>query len=381
MTVSTKTSRISSIDILRGLVMIIMLVDHVRERFFSNIPITDPMNINVIEPKFFFTRISTHFCAPTFVFLTGLGAWLYANPKNKPPRSASLFLFKRGIFLLLLELTVVNFSWYGAYQTLYLQIIWAIGMSMIALSLFSKLPRLLILIIGILIVAGHNILTPISFNYDEIGFSLWTILHDRGYLLKDSVVNVKVSYPILPWIGLILLGYFSGALYKHERTFKNRAKWLVSLSAICLSLLLILRGFNIYGETLPWETQDSALKTVMSFINFTKYPPSFNYLLLTIGVGFILLWFFEYFNYKWMQLLKVMGAAPMFFYIIHLYALLLVFKLLVFTNFLTEENDFSFPEYYQLLIVSIIFIIVLYFPTKRFSEYKRKSNSKLIKYF
>ncbi|KAA1246844.1 DUF1624 domain-containing protein [Aquimarina sp. RZ0] len=376
-----KTSRISSIDMLRGLVMLIMLVDHVRERFFSHNVITDPLTIHEISSSLFFTRLSAHLCAPIFVFLTGLSAWLYSNPQNKPPRSATSFLLKRGLFLVLLEITLINFSWFGAYHTLYLQVIWAIGISMICLAGVSRLPRIWIGIMGVLIVFGHNALSFISFEPTEIGYSLWTILHDRGYLINNSIISIKASYPVLPWIGVILLGYFSGPLYAKSMIAAKRQKILIIACISSLTTLLILRGFNIYGETLAWQVQESFLKSVMSFLNYTKYPPSLDYLLFTLGIGCLLLYCFERVNYKWLHIAKTYGSAPMFFYIIHLYVLLVLYKISMLVFGPNQGDVFGVNYVYELWLISMILSAILYFPTKMFSDYKRKSSSKLIKYF
>ena len=205
-------SRISSIDMLRGLVMLLMLVDHVRERIYLHMQVSDPMTIETTSVDVFFTRMAAHLCAPVFVFLTGLSAWLYAHPSSGDVRSPSGFLFKRGLFIIAMEVTLINFSWMGEYHTLWLQVMWAIGLSMIALSVAVKLPMWLVATIGFVIVFGHDLLTPITFMPGETGYALWTILHDRGYLIADGVLKVKVSYPVLPWIGVILLGYFAGQL-------------------------------------------------------------------------------------------------------------------------------------------------------------------------
>ncbi|MEH0157395.1 heparan-alpha-glucosaminide N-acetyltransferase domain-containing protein [Limibacter armeniacum] len=378
---TSKTSRVSSIDILRGLVMMIMLLDHVRERFFYHIPISDPIDIEQTSASLFFTRILAHLCAPVFVFLTGLSAWLYANPKGKAPRSASSFLFKRGLFLVLLEVTVINLSWFGYYQTLYLQVIWAIGLSMISLSVLCKLNRFWIGGIGALIVFGHNTLVPISFEAGEWGYTLWTILHDRGYLISDGALKIKASYPVLPWIGVILLGYFAGPLYSSKISASKRNKLLIGLGLGLLSLLLILRGFNLYGETLPWEPQETLIKSVMSFLNFTKYPPSLDYLLLTIGIACLLLSWFEQTESKWTENLRIFGAAPMFFYILHLYVLLILYKIFVAVYGIQQGEYFGFDALWQIWLFTVILLVVLYYPTKWFSIYKRQSSSKLIKYF
>ncbi|CAM1358606.1 DUF1624 domain-containing protein [Tenacibaculum xiamenense] len=374
-----KTTRIASIDILRGLVMLIMLVDHAREHFFSHQHVIDPMNIQETNPSLFFTRLSAHLCAPIFVFLTGLSAWLYSNPKGKPSRSATSFLLKRGLFLLLLEVTLVNFSWSASYNTLYLQVIWAIGISMISLAFFSKLPRVWIGVIGLLIVFGHNLLTPITFTNTEFGYNLWTILHDRGYLFIEGFIKTRVSYPVLPWIGVILLGYFTGPIYNYNRVQKNRKKLLLYIGLSLLALLILLRGFNIYGETLPWKQQNSILQSTMSFLNYTKYPPSLDFLLLTLGIGFLLLSYFETISNKFAKILKVYGSAPMFFYLVHLYTLLIVHGILMFT--LNNGEIIKLNHIYQLWLVSAVIAFLLYFPTKKFGDYKRQSTSKLIKYF
>ena len=361
--------------------MLIMLVDHVREHFFSHHPVADPLTIHEVSSSLFFTRLLTHLCAPVFVFLTGLSVWLYSNPKDKPPRSATAFLLKRGLFLILLETTLINFSWSASYHTLYLQVIWAIGLSMICLAFLSRIPRVWIGIIGFVIVFGHNLLTPITFNKTELGYYFWTILHDRGYLITDGFINIRVSYPLLPWIGVILLGYFAGPLYYHRMVAARRQRILTFLGLSALALLLILRGWNIYGETLPWDVQNSPIKSVMSFLNYTKYPPSLHFLLFTLGIGCLLLSYFERVRGRLAQILKVYGSAPMFFYIMHLYVLLVFHGVLILTVVTNKGEIFKVNEVYQLWLISIALSVLLYFPTKKFSDYKRRSSSKLIKYF
>ncbi|WP_010180635.1 DUF1624 domain-containing protein [Aquimarina agarilytica] len=378
-----KPSRISSIDMLRGLVMLIMLVDHVRERFFSHHPITDPLTISEISTSLFFTRLSAHICAPTFVFLTGLSAWLYANPINKPTRPASSFLLKRGLLLILLEATLINFSWYGAYHTLYLQVIWAIGISMICLGLllFAKVPKIGIGAIGLLIIFGHNLLAPIAFEPSEFGYSLWTILHDRGFLMTNNFIKIKASYPVLPWIGVILFGYFCGPIFKHDVLAKKRQRTLLISGISSLLVLIILRGFTTYGETLPWHPQSNFISSTMHFLNYTKYPPSLDYLLLTLGISSILLFCFENASKTTTQILKIYGSAPMFFYVIHLYILLISYKVLLSVFGPNQGTAFGINHVYQIWLIALLLAIALYYPTKKFANYKRKSTSKLIKYF
>jgi uncharacterized membrane protein len=252
-------SRIAIIDVLRGLVMLIMLFDHVRETFYLHKQVTDPMTIDATEPALFFTRLAAHFCAPMFVFLTGLSAWLYANP-SAGPRDATGFLVKRGLLLVVLEIFAVNFAWAGVFPpaVLYLQVIWVIGLAMIFLGLVHKLPIKLIGAVGLLIVFGHNALTWMSFEPGTFAYYVWTVLLHRGYLVAEGAVKLKVTYPLLPWIGVILCGYAAGPLFGRGMTPERRRTLLRAFGAGALLLLAVLRGFNIYGEDLPWITGSPA---------------------------------------------------------------------------------------------------------------------------
>lgn len=372
--------RIASIDVMRGLVILLMMVDHVRERFFYHLNVSDPMDLEMTSPALFFTRMTAHLCAPTFVFLTGMAAWLYANPANKPPRSASSFLLKRGLFLVLIEITLVNFSWFGNFDTIWLQVIWAIGLSMIALSLMVKLPFLVIGLVGVVIVAGHNLLSPITFNPGETGYTLWAILHDRG-IIFDGAIRIKASYPVLPWIGVILLGYCAGPLYARTMDMLARRKRLIGLGRSLLAILLLLRGFNIYGEVLPWQAQSTALVTLMDFINFTKYPPSLDFLLLTIGIALLMLAWFETLSNKFMDALEVFGSAPMFIYILHLYALLISYRIALATVGPNAGDLFAFDYVWQIWAVTALLVWALYYPTRAFAKFKHSTTMAWVKYF
>lgn len=379
-------SRIASIDIMRGLVMIIMLMDHVREKLYLHMQVSDPMNIEITTPDLFFTRLAAHLCAPVFVFLTGVSAWLYSHPSRGGYRSPSRFLFTRGLFLIFIELTLINFSWSGTYTTLWLQVIWAIGLSMIALSILVKLNYWVVGAIGFVIVFGHNLLTPITFVPGELGYTLWTILHDRGVLVADGPLVIKVTYPVLPWIGVILLGYFVGPIYSRTMDEISRRKILIALGAGSLALLAVLRGFNIYGETLPWVQGETAVQTVMSFLNYTKYPPSLNFLLLTLGLAFFLLAMFEKIGSngkanKWLDAIETFGSAPMFFYILHLYVLMLGYRVLLAIFGANQGELFGVDQFWWVWVTTVIMAVVLYFPTKAFARFKHTSTQGWVKYF
>ena len=373
-------NRIPSIDILRGLVILLMLVDHVRERVFLHMQVADPMIIDETSSALFFTRFMAHFCAPVFILLTGLSAWLYANPANKPQRNVQSFLLKRGLFIIFLEITLVNFSWFGSYNALYLQVMWAIGLSMIALAALSYLPHRVIGLIGIAIIFGHNALDFITFTPDEFGYSLWTILHDRGYLFTSETFKIKVSYPTLPWIGVICLGYFIAPIFSSKFETNKRLRILFSLGAFSLLTLLIIRLINVYVEPVMWTSFDNWLLTVQSFVNFTKYPPSLGFLLITLGVAFIVLALLEKTNSDNLNFLRYYGSAPLFFYLLHLYVLLILYWALVSIFGTNKGIYYGVDTVWQVWGISIVLSLVLYFPTKRFSNFKKTTQQAWVKY-
>jgi uncharacterized membrane protein len=375
-------SRIAVIDVMRGLTMLIMLLDHVREAIYLHMSLTDPMTIDATDPALFFTRTAAHFCAPMFVFLTGMSAWLYAHPAAGP-RSASGFLIKRGILLVFLELVVVNFLWVGKYPppVIYLQVIWVIGLSMIVLGLVHKLPMKLIAGVGLLIVFGHNLLSSLSFEPGTLAYSAWTLLLHRGFLVSDAAIQVKVTYPLLPWIGVILVGYAAGPLYGAAMDPARRKQLLLALGAGALALLLVLRGFNIYGEVLPWVQGVDMTHTVMSFINFTKYPPSLDFLLMTIGTGMLCMAAMEKHDNWLTRAIATFGSAPMFYYMFHLLVLLVMQRVLVAVFGANHGARFGVDVIWPVWVVALALIPVLYFPCRAFARFKRSSNQAWVRYF
>ncbi|MFA6311301.1 MAG: heparan-alpha-glucosaminide N-acetyltransferase domain-containing protein [Sterolibacterium sp.] len=376
-------SRISSIDMMRGLVMLTMLIDHVRETLYLHLQVTDPMNLVATAPEVFFTRMTAHLSAPVFVFLTGLSAWLYANPASGPARSPRGFLFKRGLLLVVLELTLVNFAWSGQFPPtiLWLQVIWAIGISMMVLSALAGLPRWAIAALGLAIVFGHNLLTGVSFAPGSASQLLWTVLHERGFLVAEGALKIKVTYPVLAWIGVILVGYAAGPLYAQAVTSLRRTHILLGLGAGCLVLLGFLRGFNIYGETLPWVYGGDTVHTVMSWFNFTKYPPSLAFLLLTLGIAFLLMAWFESLDNKATRALVTFGSAPMFFYLLHLYTLLIMYKVVLAVVGPNQGQRFGVDDFWWVWAAAAVLAGLLYYPCLVFSRYKRTSTQAWVRYF
>ncbi|HRE13745.1 MAG TPA: heparan-alpha-glucosaminide N-acetyltransferase domain-containing protein [Usitatibacteraceae bacterium] len=375
-------SRIGIIDTMRGLVMVVMLLDHVRETFYLHKQVGDPMDVATTDPEIFFSRLAAHVCAPMFVFLTGLSAWLYANPASGP-RPAGGFLAKRGLLLVALEFTVVSFAWTGdiPLKTVYLQVIWVIGLAMIALAVLHRLPRGVLWAIGLALVFGHNLLTPIGFKPDETGYALWTILHDRGFLVADGPLKIKISYPLLPWIGVIVLGWLAGPLFARSVAAPDRRRTFLLLGLGSLALLAVLRGTNFYGETLPWAAGESALRTAMSFLNYTKYPPSLDFLLFALGLGFTGMALLEPVDNLATRTCATFGGAPMFYYIVHLYLLLVLQKLTVLAVGANHGARFGFDSMVPVWIVWLALVPVLYFPCRAFANFKRTTDIGWVKYF
>ncbi|WP_109355621.1 DUF1624 domain-containing protein [Sphingorhabdus sp. EL138] len=378
-------SRIASIDTMRGLVIMLMMLDHVRERFFMHVRTGDPI-ADTIEPDLFFTRMLTHLCAPVFIFLAGMSAWLYAHPRDGEYRSPSMFLFKRGLVIIAIEIVLYYLVWADSFPNfLFLQVLWAIGLCMVALSIASRLNYWVIGALGFLIVLGHNILVPINFEPGELGYIPWAILHDGGELGKIGPLTINLSYPSLPWFGVILLGYFAGPLFAKSMSVVRRRQWLIGLGASCLALLLVLRGFNIYGETIPWTRQETGIETVMSFINFTKYPPSLDYILLTLGLGLLMLaWLEMVKKQNWLlDLMQTFGSIPMFIYVLHLYVLLAAYWILYAIFGATQGERYGLDSVLWIWVGMFLLVAVHYPIAKVFADYKHreKRNKPWLSYF
>ncbi|WP_369038346.1 DUF1624 domain-containing protein [Stenotrophomonas maltophilia] len=365
--------RLASIDQLRGTVMLLMLIDHVRETFFLQYQVSDPMDAAAVSPALFACRLLAHLCAPVFVLLTGMSAWLYGQRQPDPRRATASFLLKRGLFLVLLELTLVSFAWTFQFppDTLYLQVIWAIGLSMIALAGLLWLPRPALLVLGVLLVAGHNLFDGVRVEGNGVLAVLWKVLHQRDWI-EAGVMRVRTSYPVLPWIGVIALGYLMGPWFAAGRDPQQRRQWLLWAGVGALALFALLRFANQYGDA-PWQYQTSTLRTWMSVFNVTKYPPSLQFLLLTLGVGLLLLRLYE-----WPPLARALrpladiGAAPMFFYLLHLYVLKLLYLAALATWGPTQGELYALDSVAGLLLVACALAVVLYPPTLAFARFKAR---------
>jgi len=333
-TLNLNQKRIESIDLLRGLVMIIMALDHVRDYFHADSFLFDPLDLDKTNAAIFFTRWITHYCAPVFMFLAGTSASFMSRRKTK--KELSWFLLTRGLWLIFLELVVVNFGWNFdiLFHNIYFITIWALGVSMIALAGLIYLPRPFILGIGFILVFGHNLLDGIHVAGNTLPSFGWALVHEQGFYSWQGH-NVLVGYPVLSWIGVIALGYCFGTLYGTAFTQERRKKWLLSIGMSAFALFIVIRFINIYGDPSQWSHQPSAFYTFLSFINVTKYPPSLLYVLMTLGPAILFLAFTENARNAVSRVVSVYGRVPMFYYLLHIYLvhLLTIVAAGLFTNF------------------------------------------------
>ena len=373
MTDAVPRSRLLSIDALRGLVILFMLLDHVRETFLLHRQVSDPMSIDTTEPALFISRTLAHLCAPVFVLLTGLSAFLYGE-KYQGRGDVSAFLFKRGLFLVVLEFTLVNFAW--TFQlppnVIYMQVIWAIGVSMIALAALVWLPRPLLIGLALVIIGGHNLLDGVHFAVGSALHIPWAILHERSWIEVSDTLRLRTTYPVLPWIGVIALGYGIGPWFSGSMATARRQRYLLLAGVGALVGFVVLRVINGYGEA-PWQMYDSHVQTLMSFFNITKYPPSLLFLALTLGVGLLLLLGFERAGQpRWIGTLAVFGAAPMFFYLLHLYVLKVLYVMGVALFGLNQGTHFGFDSVASVWLVALLLPLALYLPVRWFAGLKAR---------
>ncbi len=367
------TGRLAAIDQLRGTVMLLMLLDHVRETFFLQHQVPDPMDAASVSPALFACRLLAHLCAPVFVLLTGLAAWLYGQRQPDPRRATASFLLKRGLFLVVLELTLVNVAWTFQWppHTLYLQVIWAIGLSMIALAGLLWLPRAVLLALSVAIIAGHNLLDGLHVEGNGLPAVLWKIAHQRDWFELGGL-RLRSSYPVLPWIGIIALGYLIGPWFASNADAQRRQRRLLASGLAAVAGFFVLRLFDVYGDA-PWQLQDGALRTLMAMLNVTKYPPSLLFVLLTLGVGLLLLRLYEQPTAaRVLAPLARFGAAPMFFYLLHLYVLKLLYLAALALWGPTDGALYAVDSVAALLLISAVLAVLLYPPTRAFAALKAR---------
>lgn len=307
--------RLESIDFLRGLVMVIMAVDHVRD-YFTDVRF-NPLDLEQGDGALFLTRWITHFCAPIFVLLAGTSAGMMAATRSQA--ELSKFLFSRGLWLIFIEIVVITYGWtfQAITNLIILQVIWAIGVSMLVMSLLVWLPKWAIATFGFIIVFGHNILDFGLFPAPVQGPApFWHALHNQGFTL-DFGIPVAPAYPILPWIGVMPLGYLLADLFKKEAAERRRD--LIRIGMAAIAVFFVLRAGGIYGEPKAFIAHDTVFHTALAFIDTTKYPPSLLYLLITLGPGLLVLAYAEQWRGRFVDWMVTFGRVPFFFYVVHIY--------------------------------------------------------------
>ena len=384
MTTIAKT-RIESIDLLKGVVMVIMALDHVRDYFHYSAFMFNPADPTQSTLPIFFTRWITHFCAPAFSFLAGLSAFMVGKRKSKS--ELSVFLIKRGIWLIFIELTIVCFGWYFdlQFRTLGLLVIWSLGISMIILAALIYLPRNYILLISLLLICFHNLLDNVHFP----GNVLWSVVHEQMIYKFSGNKILLIGYPIVPWFTVMALGYYFGSLYDKSFDNSKRKKLLNSIGIIAVAIFVVLRLANLYGDPKQFKEFGSFSQNLISFLNPNKYPPSLLYLLMTLGAAFLFLANTEKLKGRLVNFFCTFGRVPFFYYILHIYIIHIIamimaqisgwgWKKMILSTFIAFEPNMK-GYGYSLWIVYVIWIsvILLLYPLcKKFDKYKQAHKEK-----
>lgn len=380
--VSKEHHRVQSVDLLRGLVMIIMALDHVREYFgFTSYR---PNDVTQTSVALFFTRWVTHLCAPTFVFLSGISIFFYSRKINSLKKT-TLFLLSRGIWLVVVEIFVISFILTQGYQLTLLEVIWAIGVSMILLAGFIWLPRWLQITLALAMICGHDALPLPGMAGDNN--MLLDFLHNIPFFI--STPAILVAYTIVPWVGVMLLGYSIGPWFSYPQ--QKREKIFLCSGILALILFVVLRFTNIYGDPVPWAVQDrGGMFTFLSFLNVSKSPPSLLFLSVTLGISCILLVLLNKIPTIIKEFFIIYGRVPFFYFIIHLAVISFTAYVWTYLSFgrhinFSFENPKDWPEAYQpsllrVYLMWIVLVILLYFPCKWYGNYKAGSKAWWISY-
>jgi uncharacterized membrane protein len=310
--------RVESIDAVRGAVMIFMALDHVRDFIHRGAMSASPTDLATTTPTLFLTRWVTHFCAPTFMFTAGLGAYLWWQ-RGKTRRQLSTYLLTRGLWLIVLELTVMRLAYdfdVSQCYPVFLLVLWVLGACMIGLSVLIWLPVRWLAVVSIAVILLHNSLDKVDPGRFGAGAPVWNLLHQPG-VFSLAGATIIVGYPLVPWIAVVGLGFCCGQVYLAEREVRRRSLALAGAAAVFG--FVVIRAFNIYGDPVPWAAQRSPVYTALSFLNTTKYPPSLAFLLMTLGPALLVLSWLERPGLKPSNPLVVFGRVPLFYFVLHFY--------------------------------------------------------------
>jgi uncharacterized membrane protein len=384
-------TRLDSVDLLRGLVMVVMALDHTRDFFHIGVfQGVDPLDLTRTTVPLFFTRWITHFCAPVFIFLAGTGAFL-STTRGKSKSGLSWFLLTRGLWLVLLELTCVRWAGWTFAINLHEHwgnVIWAIGWSMVVLAGLVHLPRWAITTFGVVMVATHNAFDAVEPESWGHFAWLWRVLHAGGQFQVAPGITFGAGYPLIPWMGVMATGYGFGALLL--RGAAERQKWLWRLGAGMILGFVLLRFSNFYGDPKPWTSQSSPTLTLFSFLHCQKYPPSLCYLLMTLGPATIVLAVLDRGTPGWLKPILVFGRVPLFYYLLHLpliHVLAVIVNLVRFgrADWLYGSSPAKPPpgtgfELPLVYLTWLAVILLLYPACKWFAELKRRGRDAWLSY-
>jgi uncharacterized membrane protein len=314
-TPAASAQRIEAIDVLRGLVIVLMALDHIRDYLHISGYAINPLDPAQTTPLLYATRWVTHFCAPTFVFLSGVSIFLQST-RGKSKADLARRLFTRGLWLVVLEFTIISFGWaWSVPYLIFLQVIFAIGVSMMILSALVFLPANAVLAIGVAIIAGHNLTDGVQPEAFGAFAPVWSLTHSIAFLPSFENAAAFGAYPVLPWFGIMVFGYGLGRVFASDR----RDRILAVVGGAMVALFLVLRGFNLYGNPRPWAPQDDPVSTVMVFLDVSKNPPSLQFVCLVLGLVLLLFPLLAKLRGPAASILRTYGAVPLMAYIAHIY--------------------------------------------------------------
>jgi uncharacterized membrane protein len=373
--------RVVSVDVLRGLVMILMALDHTRD-YFSNLRF-QPEDLTRATPALFMTRWVTHFCAPSFFLLAGVSAYL-AMSAGRSRSEMSKFLLTRGLWLVVLELTVSTFGWNFKFGfPVILLVIWALGWSMVVLAGLIFLPRKVIAALALLAIFGHNLVDGVRPESLGVLAPLWHVLHVPGLVTPQIIV----AYPLIPWVAVMALGFVLGQVFDWDAG--RRRKFLIRAGLAAIAGFIVLRYFNVYGNPFPWSPQRTVALTVASFLNLLKYPPSLLYLLMTLGPALIALALFENARGPVARVVSVYGRVPLFYYLLHLYVIHILAAIFALwqggsAGFLSLDVQ-SFPAWYGtslpgVYLAWVVVVAIMYVPCVWFAGLKARRKDRWLSY-
>ena len=373
------TTRITSVDVVRGAVMVLMALDHVRD-YVTNQRFA-PENLSRASAALFATRWVTHLCAPAFSLLAGVGLGLWMS-RGRSQAEASRFLLTRGLWLVFLDLTVSAIGWQFGFQLIpvYALVVWALGWSMVVLAGLVYLPRAAVAAISIVTIAGHNLLDGVAPS------PVWRVLHVPGFVIPGKLF---IAYPLVPWFAVMALGYVLAEVYRWEA--ERRRRFLMRSGLLMTVAFVAIRFANGYGNPFPWSPQRSTALTIASFLNVMKYPPSLDFLLMTLGPILVALALLEGKRGRVLDWLSVYGRVPLFYYIVHIYVAHTVAMLLALIQggelrrILVVTDPGSIPAWYGVSLPGVyvawaIVVVAMYFPCRWYAGLKARRSDWWLRY-